>query len=339
MALDIRSLEIQRNDPHFTYISNGVSQGVSPTNNDPVAYYGVESGLVPSEMSNPAYNRWGQGLPIMSDYTHAIYVQGPTDILTWGSETQITPQGFASFNLDYTGTFFEVIFHEGQQFLRLDWPCSIGFTLNATNSTPIQVYVWGEDWYGLPMMMAYTPSAPGMAEEGTYSCLGVPDGVDVPLVSNKAFFLIGKVFIVGQLDAGVVLTVQTVQSYGLPVAINNASQVISIGLTVHGVYDGSDMGTDGGVGSPLAPLGTLTLLDQTIATATTGDVRGTYAPSRIGPHTSLYFKYYAQPFCPNLAMLTNAGQPTPLVGTSGQTTVGQRGVTQYWTEPPTSTGG
>lgn len=331
MPLDIRSLETQRNDPGFTYVSNGISQGVSPTNNDEEVNQPTGPN-VPTVSSNPAYDRWGQGAPLMSDYTHGIFVQPSNPILTWGGGANATKQGYASFNLDYTNTPLELIMHDGEQYLRLDWPSSLAFTLSADNGQPIVPTVWGLDWYLNPMMMTYQPMAPAMQTEGTYSCLQTPDGE--PRVSNKAFFLIGKVFIQGQLDPGVQLEVATAPSFGLPYAIQTPAQVISIGLDVQGEFYGSDMG-----GNPLAPLGTLTMGDGTPATAETGDVRGTYAPSQIDVATSLYFKYYLQAFCPNLAMLQSAGQLTPLLTIGGQTTRTQRGVPQYWTRPPVVTGG
>ena len=132
---------------------------------------------------------------------------------------------------------------DGSNVVQLDVPRAVSITL-AGGGTSRTYTVAGWDIYGQAMTENITTSA-GSAVNG-----------------KKAFFQIGSVTgLVG--GSGTAVTVGTTDILGCPIRVTDLGYIVHIGYN-NTLADAA---------------GTFTVADQATATATTGDVRGTYLPA------------------------------------------------------------
>lgn len=129
---------------------------------------------------------------------------------------------------------------DGSMALQLDVPRVLNITLVAGGTSRVYT-VSGWDIYGQPMTENITSVAAST------------------VAGKKAFFQIGSIVGAGG-GSGTAITVGTTELLGIPVRVTDAGYVIHVG------WNGAL--ADAG--------GTVTVADQATATATTGDVRGTY---------------------------------------------------------------
>jgi len=122
-------------------------------------------------------------------------------------------------------------------------PTGLTYTLGVA---PVTVTVSGFDYYGQAMSEAITSSA----------------AVSTAVSGLKAFYLVTSVSV--SAATGTALTVGTTDVFGCPVRFFDKSYVLRYGWN-NGTTDDTS--------------GTLTVADTATATTTTGDVRGTFAPS------------------------------------------------------------
>ena len=155
-----------------------------------------------------------------------------------------TPTGAGALTLTAGTSVKSVVLNNGSTALQLDVPRAVSVT-QAAAGTQRTFTVSGYDYYGQAMSEAIT-STVGSAVNG-----------------KKAFYYVTSVSVAGGgTTTGV--TVGTADIFGCPVRFTDKSYVIRYGWNGATADDTT---------------GTLTVADTVTATTTTGDVRGTFAPS------------------------------------------------------------
>lgn len=150
------------------------------------------------------------------------------------------PSGAGSLTLTAGTSVKSVVNAYGQTVLQLD--CARALVVN-TSTTARAVTVSGYDYYGQAMTETITVSVAG-----------------TPVNGKKAFYQVSGATITGSATA---VTIGTTDIIGLPIRVVDAGYIASVGWA-------NTLARDAG---------TFVQADTTTATATTGDVRGTYVPS------------------------------------------------------------
>lgn len=132
--------------------------------------------------------------------------------------------------------------------LQLDTPRAVSVTTGAGSPTSVNITVSGYDYYGQPMSEVI---ATGTVASTTTN-------------GKKAFYIITGVTASG--GSVVTVSVGTADIFGCPVRFIDKSYVLRYGWN-NGTTDDTS--------------GTLTVADTATATTSTGDVRGTFAPSSV----------------------------------------------------------
>ena len=144
-----------------------------------------------------------------------------------------------------TSSTKSVVLLNGQSARQLDVPRAVSVTLGAGSPTTANVTVTGFDYYGQAMSEVI---ATGTTQSTTVN-------------GKKAFYYVTGVTISG--GTAVAITVGTTDIIGLPIRVFDAAYVIRAGYN----------------NTLAANAGTFVAAVTTTATTTTGDVRGTFAPS------------------------------------------------------------
>jgi hypothetical protein len=150
------------------------------------------------------------------------------------------PSGAGALTLTAGTSTKSVIRPDGTTVIQLD--CARALAVN-TSTTARAVTVSGYDYYGQPMTETITVSVAG-----------------TPVNGKKAFYQVSGATITGSATA---VTIGTTDILGIPVRVVDAGYLASVGWANALARDA----------------GTFVQADTATATATTGDVRGTYVPS------------------------------------------------------------
>ena len=150
------------------------------------------------------------------------------------------PSGASSLTLTAGTSAKSVVRNDGTTVIQLDCPRAVKVNCSTTARA---FTVSGYDYYGQAMTETITVATAGTAVTG-----------------KKAFFQVSGVTIAGSATAAVVGTSDVL---GIPVRVFNVAYVVS-------VKSNSTLAQDAG---------TFVAADMTTASATTGDVRGTYTPA------------------------------------------------------------
>ena len=150
------------------------------------------------------------------------------------------PSGASSLTLTAGTSAKSVVRNDGTTVIQLDCPRAVKVNCSTTARA---FTVSGYDYYGQTMTETITVATAGTAVTG-----------------KKAFFQVSGVTIAGSATAAVVGTSDVL---GIPVRVFNVAYVVS-------VKSNSTLAQDAG---------TFVAADMTTASATTGDVRGTYTPA------------------------------------------------------------
>lgn len=150
------------------------------------------------------------------------------------------PSGASSLTLTAGTSAKSVVRNDGTTVIQLDCPRAVKVNCSTTARA---FTVSGYDYYGQAMTETITVAVAGTAVTG-----------------KKAFFQVSGVTIAGSATAAVVGTSDVL---GIPVRVFNVAYVVS-------VKSNSTLAQDAG---------TFVAADMTTASATTGDVRGTYTPA------------------------------------------------------------
>jgi hypothetical protein len=154
-----------------------------------------------------------------------------------------TPAAAGALTLTAGASTKSVVRSDGTTVIQLDCARAVSVTL-AASGTPRAYTVSGYDYYGQPMTEQITSVA------------------NATTPGKKAFYQIVSVVGAGG-GSGQALTVGTTDVIGLPIRVVDAGYVASVGWA-------NTLARDAG---------TFAAAVTTAATATTGDVRGTYVPS------------------------------------------------------------
>lgn len=181
----------------------------------------------------------------------------------------------------------------GLPLLQFDWPRVPMVRIAGADATAAtRVTIIGFDWYGFPLQHTYV-----VEDQGNYPTIvdgaGANDGAltypdEVTLLPAKAFFQITKIYVNAALPGNCTISVGASPIFGLPFFIGSKGFITSIGWAsqTNAAYPNPNaiepLGelTTRVVGSPLTTTGIFVPADAAaVSTATTGDVRGLYAPS------------------------------------------------------------
>jgi hypothetical protein len=160
-----------------------------------------------------------------------------------------TPSGSGNLTLTAGTSVKSVVRPDGVTVIQLNTPRALQLTtVSGTISTSRTLTVSGYDYYGQPM---------------TENILtGTTSSAVANVSGKKAFYQVSSIAISGSLP--VAITVGTTDIFGLPVRCIDAGYIVKVGWN----------------NTLLQNAGTFTVADMTNpATATTGDVRGTFVPT------------------------------------------------------------
>jgi len=177
---------------------------------------------------------------------------------------------------------------DGSQGLQFDYPRVPTVTISGAIATAgTRVTIFGFDYYYQPLQHTYVVSA-----IGTYPTVNAGPPIALS-VGAKSFFGITRVYIDQALGAGSTISVGASNIFGLPYVINSFGSVLGIAWGIDSELTGAPT-VAYTAGEPLASLGMFQVADDTpVATATTSDVRGLYAPSSASNGIlKLLFTYY-----------------------------------------------
>lgn len=150
------------------------------------------------------------------------------------------PAGAGALTLTAGTSAKSVVRADGTTVIQLDCPRALQIN---TSTTARAITVSGYDYYGQAMTETITVSVAG-----------------TPVNGKKAFYQVASATISGSATA---VTIGTTDIIGLPIRVVDAGYILHVGF-----------------GNSLARnAGTFVAADTTTATATTGDVRGTYVPA------------------------------------------------------------
>jgi hypothetical protein len=275
-----------------TYVSDGVRTG--------------------PDFNNSKFANNGKGVLLSSQTSYNIYCSAPNP--TGGRNTTnnvvdtttIAAAGYLTLFADNYVTFL-TRGPDGFPILQLDQPRVITVTTAVANPTPgTRVTIMGNDKLGSPMQHTYILTA----TQGIYPTFNFPGGADIPTMTfpgngvgniintaTKAFYQITKVYISAGIGGGGTISLGAADAFGLPYVIKGNNNIINTGEVVNascGVVSSIQWGRQTGnnaqpiiidsnmttraFGEQLDTKGFLFTADKRTATATTGDVRGFYAP-------------------------------------------------------------
>jgi len=278
-----------------TYVSDGVRTG--------------------PDFNNSKFANNGKGVLLSSQVSYNIYCSAPNP--TGGRNTTnnvvdtttVAGAGYLTLFADNYVTFL-TRGPDGFPLLQLDQPRVISVTTATANPTAgTRVTIMGNDSLGSPMQHTYILTA----TQGTYPTFNFPGGAASPTMTfpgnalgniintgAKAFWQITKVYISAALPGGGTISLGAADAFGLPYVIKGFNNVSTAGVIASsgkscGVISSVQWGIQSGADNaqPIDPVGDLTVrgagdaldtfgflfaADKRTATATTGDVRGFYAP-------------------------------------------------------------
>ncbi|UOF78454.1 hypothetical protein [Caudoviricetes sp.] len=164
----------------------------------------------------------------------------PQTLSTTAVAASQTASGAGALTLTAGTSVKSVVNAYGATVLQLDCPRALSVN---TSTSARAVTVSGYDYYGQPMTETITVSVAG-----------------TPVNGKKAFYQVSSATISGSATA---VTIGTTDIIGIPVRVVDAGYIASVGWA-------NTLARDAG---------TFVQADTATATATTGDVRGTYVPS------------------------------------------------------------
>lgn len=236
--------------------------------------------------NNPTMTRWGGGVLLSPNYTHNISpaprttVANPNviDICNIVFNADQGNQTLLAGGSQNIGATWNAICANGQPGLQFGWPQAIEFKITGNQTTGVAILVFGFDWYGQPMQTRTN----GIKGNGTlFSPITRTNGATA-LTSNKAFFQVTRVYLMGGITTGASIAVRTSPCYGLPYALDEEK-----GMPIQAMWKGT---------IDLANVDAeVRYADINVPNNFTNDVRGTYAPSSDPTATSdnrLLFQYY-----------------------------------------------
>lgn len=320
------------NLPLGSYVQDGVRSG-------PLYSGAVPASLLsfnPTEtLSYGAYSAYGPGVLYSPQFTWNIVPNVASNAGDFSITTNlVAPTAAADItqagNLQIRGDNNVTVYVGGASpYVQFDWPRVPTVTIANAVAGNRNVTIFGKDWYGNPLQHTYAVEATGTYPTVNTHALTVP---------AKAFYTVNRVFINGGLAGGSTISLGASDIFGLPYLVNNAGDITSIGWgTV------SDLSTLV-AGQPLTYLGAFAAGDVTSppTAATTGDVRGLYAPSSASDGIKrLRFTYYVMGADVWLNQVANAqfyaqANNQPLVGVPVKSLTPQAlyGLPQFYTGNP-----
>lgn len=254
--------------------------------------------------NNPTMTRWGGGVLLSSNYTLNISVAprvnsnpatSPIDICNIPFNATQGNQPLIAGGPQNQAATWAAICANGKPGIQFGWPQAIEFKITGNQTTPVAILAFGYDWYGQPMQMRTN----GIQGNGTlFSPIPRTNGASA-LTSNKAFFQLTRIYLMGGISTGASISVRTSPCYGLPYALDEVK-----GMPIQAFWQG---GIDlGNVNADIR------YADTTVPNNFTADVRGTYAPSADpleGSTNRLLFLYYVYASDRKIDEFSEAGLP------------------------------
>lgn len=276
---------------------------------------GLRSGPIYSQLVNTTsqpnqpfvsydnFSKYGPGILLSPQNTYIIFPKPPNTPGGFNDTNNIvapirpTAAGYLTLRADNWVTFANVG-ADGMPLIQFDWPRVPTVTVSGVQAgvaANIYVTILGYDWYGFPLQHTYTIGGETVLPR-TYPFIvdgaGANDGAiinpetseDMPV---KAFYQISQVYISGGIADGSTVSVGASDIFGLPYVVPSKGLITAInwGTQTDAPYPNpnpiiptSEL-TTRVLGSPQTTVGVFVPTDFSQPTATTGDVRGLYAPS------------------------------------------------------------
>jgi len=214
--------------------------------------------LSASSTVGSAETMWVAGNALLGDPSPMSLGVGPLGrIYVWDTIPQAqqsanvagsqTPAGAGSLTLAAGTSSKSVVLANGSTVIQLDCPRAVSVS-QVTGGNVVNVTVSGYDYYGQAMTQTISSSPAGTAS------------------TLKAFYQVSSISVDGA--TGTAVTAGTTNTLGLPVRVIDAGYIIHVGFA-------NALGADAG---------TFTAADTATASATTGDVRGTYVCDNASPN-------------------------------------------------------
>jgi len=280
------------NIPLGTHFSDGVRSG-------PIYSSQLSATQLPDVngvLTSSDYSTWGPGILRSPLQTYKAWPNPPAAGFTAANNivSAITGPRVAG-NLTLAGdnqVTFLTTGKDGMPLLQLDWPRVPVIRITTTAATAnTRVTIFGYDWYGFPLQHTYVLTAatgnfPTIVDRAgaTPGAITYPDNT-TPLPC-KAFWQITRIYMDTALPATSVLSIGADDIFGIPYLVTGSGNINSISWGSQNTPNSTDEifpvseWTVNAFGGPLDTVGVFVPADVTFpATATTGDVRGLYAPS------------------------------------------------------------
>lgn len=287
------------NIPLGTHVSDGVRTGPIYTSQLPASLNANTNGVITSN----DYSNYGPGILLSSQNTYNIKPSPPNpsagysilnNIVATTADGAVAGPMYLTLRGDNYSTYYTTG-PTGSPLIQLDCPRVPSVTIDGAPATPnTPVTIFGYDCYGFPMQHTYTVGGE-IALPTTYPStenVGEIDTLPTLTLRCKAFYQITGVFVGAMLPADCVISVGASDIFGLPYVVNSVGTITSIqwGDQTNAAFPNtnpirprSDMAAydlSGGAPYFINTLGVFVPADTTNpAEATSGDVRGLYAPS------------------------------------------------------------
>ena len=175
----------------------------------------------------------------------------------------------------------------GLPLIQFDWPRVVTVTIAGADATAgTRVTIIGNDYYKFPMQQTYVVNAQATYPDVTFVS---DEGLGALSLPAKAFYQVTKVYVSAALPGDCVISLGAADIFGLPYVVNGFGVVTSIAWGTqedagppnpNPIVPVTEMRVVGDINGLLQSEGVFVPADRTgPATATTGDVRGLYAPS------------------------------------------------------------
>lgn len=202
-------------------------------------------------ISNSSYKNYGPGMQLSPFYTYNITpfatsfgnIVASTGFPQRGWMT-LTAVGGCSALIPASNTGIFPPGAPNQFYVQLDWP-RVPFVqvLTANLTAPVNVTIFGFDYYDQPLQHTYTVQNIGIYPRTLYSApvSGSPVFPVSPTYNGKAFYKITGVYFNGSTPTGGQIAVTASNIFGLPYVLSSLNNVVSF------KWDSEDMIAQGGV--------------------------------------------------------------------------------------------
>ncbi len=206
-----------------TYVHDGIRSGPFPTRQ--ITTQPDNNGV----LTSGNWDRYGPGILYSPQNTWDIvpYSAVVGDIVPVTTPGVPAAAGYLTLATGAGPAATSALGANGQTYVQFDWPRVVSVTISAANlAGPVNVTVFGTDWYGFPLQHTYT-----VQNTGTY-----PNAVSGLATPAKAFYTVTGIYFNGSAGTSSV-TVQTTNTFGLPYVVTEYSDIMNFSWNGNNMKD------------------------------------------------------------------------------------------------------